>query len=145
MAKNTTFQGPKIIYLSIYLSSYLNYLIFLSYLSILYILSIYLIYPRYPIYFIYPRYPFYLSIYPFYLQERELLSTQLEEFQGEKSALNSLLDQLKAEIKDSADNYKIKERKNIQLAKDLKKQLINEQKRCAKLQERLQQVSRSGG
>jgi len=73
-------------------------------------------------------------------KERELLSTQLEEFQGEKSALNSLLDQLKAEIKDSADNYKIKERKNIQLAKDLKKQLINEQKRCAKLQERLQQV-----
>ena len=73
-------------------------------------------------------------------QERQLLVSQLEEFQGEKSALNATLDQLRAEIKDSADNYKIKERKNIQLAKDLKKQLVNEQKRCAKLQDRLQQV-----
>ena len=73
-------------------------------------------------------------------QERLLLVSQLEEFQGEKSALNATLDQLRAEIKDSADNYKIKERKNIQLAKDLKKQLVNEQKRCAKLQDRLQQV-----
>merc|ERR1719244_2041326 len=72
--------------------------------------------------------------------ERQLLISQLEEFQGEKSTLNATLDQLRAEIKDSADNYKIKERKNIQLAKDLKKQLINEQKRCAKLQDRLQQV-----
>ena len=54
--------------------------------------------------------------------------------------MTSTLSQLRSEIKDSADNYKIKERKNIQLAKDLKKQLGNEQKRSAKLQDRLQQV-----
>ncbi|XP_041431060.1 GRIP1-associated protein 1 isoform X2 [Xenopus laevis] len=73
-------------------------------------------------------------------QEVGAITQKLEESAKEKVDLQETINQLRQELKDTADGQRILEKKGSLALKDLKRQLHLERKRAEKLQERLQEI-----
>ncbi|XP_018414703.1 PREDICTED: GRIP1-associated protein 1 [Nanorana parkeri] len=72
--------------------------------------------------------------------EMDSLMEQIKAFGKEKDSLNGTIEQLRQEVKDTADGQRILEKRGSAALKDLKRQLHLERKRADKLQERLQEI-----
>ncbi|KAM5146817.1 GRIP1-associated protein 1 isoform 2-T2 [Mantella aurantiaca] len=73
-------------------------------------------------------------------KELDSLMEQIKGFEKEKGSLNGTIEQLRQEVKDTADGQRILEKRGSAALKDLKRQLHLERKRADKLQERLQEI-----
>ncbi|XP_073496441.1 GRIP1-associated protein 1 isoform X2 [Phyllobates terribilis] len=73
-------------------------------------------------------------------QELEKLTGQIKSSEKDKEDLNSTIEQLRQDVKDTADGQRILEKRGSAALKDLKRQLHLERKRADKLQERLQEI-----
>ncbi|XP_063792153.1 GRIP1-associated protein 1 isoform X1 [Pseudophryne corroboree] len=72
--------------------------------------------------------------------ELETLMGQIKAFEKERESFNETIEQLRQEVKDTADGQRILEKRGSAALKDLKRQLHLERKRADKLQERLQEI-----
>ncbi|XP_075041638.1 GRIP1-associated protein 1 isoform X2 [Mixophyes fleayi] len=73
-------------------------------------------------------------------EELEALMGQIKDFEKEREGFNATIEQLRQEVKDTADGQRILEKRGSAALKDLKRQLHLERKRADKLQERLQEI-----
>ncbi|XP_073397320.1 GRIP1-associated protein 1 isoform X2 [Dendrobates tinctorius] len=73
-------------------------------------------------------------------QELETLTGQIKSSEKNKEDLNSTIERLRQDVKDTADGQRILEKRGSAALKDLKRQLHLERKRADKLQERLQEI-----
>ncbi|XP_077140322.1 GRIP1-associated protein 1 isoform X2 [Ranitomeya variabilis] len=73
-------------------------------------------------------------------QELETLTGQIKSSEKNKEDLNTTIERLRQDVKDTADGQRILEKRGSAALKDLKRQLHLERKRADKLQERLQEI-----